>query len=178
MKKAIVWFAALACLLVLLCGCTLFGGGKTKAKSYAEIMNEKIVSFTDCANRFSDSLDAIAGSLSAPSDRQIAGIEKNLAALEAACDSLAGQKAPAAYADAQKKLDEAMADYGEAFAKCRTLLDFFKTYDTQFRELGDPVEGSAEMEKRERALYGEFADAMRKAADSFRTACKEFSVSG
>ena len=63
MKKilAVTVFAFCAVLLFALPGCSSLGpkGTKNNGKSYAEIMNEKLVSFTDCANAFSDSLEKI-----------------------------------------------------------------------------------------------------------------------
>ena len=43
-----------------------------------------------------------------------------------------------------------------------------------FRKYKDPKEGSAKIEKEERALYGDFAQAMEKATQSFRAACEKF----
>ena len=178
MKKilAVTVFAFCAVLLFALPGCSSFEqkGTKNNGKSYAEIMNEKLVSFTDCANAFSDSLEKIADRTYAPSEKQTADIQSKLDRLEKTGKELVGLKAPAAYSEAQSALDAAMADYSDAFEKCRTLLAFYGTYDEMFRKYKDPKEGSAKIEKEERALYGDFAQAMEKATQSFRAACEKF----
>ena len=150
-----------------------------REKSYAETMNEKLVSFTDCANAFSDSLDKIADRPYAPSPNQTAELRVRLDSLKKACAELAGQKAPEEYAQAQSALDKAAADYAEAFDKCGSLLDFYAKYDELFRKYPSPAEGSEAIGKTERALYSDFAQAMEKATLSFRAACEEFDkVSG
>ena len=168
-------FAALV-FLFLAAGCfsSPEKGNEEKTKSYAEIMNERLIIFTDCAEKFSDSLEDIAGSQSAPSDSQIARINEALDGLKKACAGLAGQEAPPEYAEAQSALDKAMDDYAAAMEKCDVLLEFFRNYDTEFRRYKNPVEGRAEIEKQERALYDEFAQAMAQASASFRSACEKF----
>ena len=137
-------------------------------------MTQKLVSFTDCADAFSDSLEKIAGSKSAPSDAQIAEARHALDKLDKACADLAGQDAPSRYAAAQQAFDNAMNDYSGAIKKCRALLDFYSGYDELYRQFSDPAKGRAEIEKRERAVYLEFAQAMQKATESFRAACEKF----
>ena len=173
MRKSVMLSAVVCCAicLLLLAGCS---AGEEKKSDYTEIMNGRLVSFTDCVNDFCDTLDEMAGSESAPSDRQIAALSDRLDRLEKACDGLAGLQAPAEYASAQSALNEAVADYRAAFEKCRALLEFFRTYDEQYHAFGSPDEGRAEIEKKERALFDEFAQAMKKATDSFRAACGDF----
>ena len=59
MKKllAVSVFVCCAAFLLFLPGCSAPNVEQKQdhGKSYAEIMNEKLVSFTDCANAFSDS---------------------------------------------------------------------------------------------------------------------------
>ncbi len=176
MKKILALSALVCCvpLFLALAGCSMLGGNKDNEKSYSQLMNEKLVSFTDCANAFSESLERIAGSKSAPSDSQIEDIQNKLDRLQAACIELSGQKAPAEYSAAQKAIDTAMADYSDAADNCSALLEFYGAYDDLFRKFNNPAEGSVEMEKKERALYDRFAKAMMKATDSFRAACEEF----
>ena len=179
MKKllAVSVFVCCAAFLLFLPGCSAPNVEQKQdhGKSYAEIMNEKLVSFTDCANAFSDSVEQIADRKYAPSNSQIADIQKNLDRLEKACKELSGQNAPAAYSEAQSALDAAMADFSDAIDKCGSLLEFYSGYDDMFRQYDNPTEGSAITEKKERALYNEFAKAMQKASDSFRAACEKFS---
>lgn len=176
MKKivAVSFLVCCAAFLLLTAGCSTDGSDPQQGGSYIDRMNEGLVSFTDCANALCDSLDDIADRTYAPSDKQLADIQEKLDRLRSACSRLAGQNAPRRYSEAQSALDEAMRDYADAFDKCDALLEFYGTYDELFRQYKDPVEGSAEIEKQERALYGEFAGAMRKATDSFRTACGKF----
>ena len=82
MKKllAVSVFVCCAAFLLFLPGCSAPNVEQKQdhGKSYAEIMNEKLVSFTDCANAFSDSVEQIADRKYAPSNSQIADIQKNL----------------------------------------------------------------------------------------------------
>lgn len=174
MKKTLALSVVICCtaILLVLSGC--FSHDSKKEKSYSEIMSEKLVSFTDCANAFSDSLEKIAGSKSAPSDSQIADIRAALEELKKSCADLAGQDAPAQYAEAQQALDDAMADYSKAIEKCDALLAFYSQYDEMYRKFKNPNEGRAEIEKSERAVYDEFAQSMRTATESFRAACRKF----
>lgn len=183
MKKTHAFWVVVcgAALLLALSGCSFVGQKESgrREKSYAETMNEKLVSFTDCANAFSDSLDKIADRPYAPSPNQTAELRVRLDSLKKACAELAGQKAPEEYAQAQSALDKAAADYAEAFDKCGSLLDFYAKYDELFRKYPSPAEGSEAIGKTERALYSDFAQAMEKATLSFRAACEEFDkVSG
>ena len=172
MKKLVTLSAICCCavLLLVIAGCSDSGA---KKNNYAEVLNEKLVSFTDCADDFSAVLEEIAGSPSAPSDKQLVKAYDSLGRLEKACNALSGIQSPAEYVDAQEKLNQAVADYNAAFEKCRALLDFFRSYDELFHSFGNPEQGSAEMEKQERALYDDFAQAMKNATESFRTACEE-----
>jgi uncharacterized protein YukE len=175
MKKIHALSVVICCaaLLLVISGCKAHDDNKEK--SYSEIMSEKLVSFTDCANAFSDSLEKIAGSKSAPSDSQIAEIRTALDELKKACAGLAGQDAPKQYSEAQQALDDAMEEYSKAMEKCDALLAFYSQYDEMYRKFKNPTEGRSEIEKSERAVYDEFAQAMQTATESFRAACKKFS---
>ena len=180
MKKilAVALFICCAAFLVTIAGCSQvaekIGIIGDKGKSYSETMNEKLVSFTDCANALCDSLERIADRTYAPTDSQTADIQDTLDAFGRACGELAGQKAPAEYSVAQEAMNEAMENYADAIEKCGALLEFYGAYDDMFRKYKDPAEGKAAIEKNERALYEDFANAMKKADDSFRTACEKF----
>ena len=177
MKKilAVSAFACCAVLMLSFIGC-FFLDKKDTEKSYAETMNEKLVSFTDCANAFSDSLEKIADRTYAPSDSQIADMQDKLDRLKKACGQLSGNNAPEKYSEAQSALEAAMADYAEAIDKCGVLLDYYRTYDDLFRKYDSPAKGGAQIEKEERTLYNEFAVAMEKATNSFRNACEKFNT--
>ena len=176
MKKKLAVPVVVCCALVMLtlACCSQTAANQDSKKSYSEIIGERLVSFTDCANAFSASLEQIADRSYAPSDKQTADIQDKLERLEKACAGLAGLKAPARYAEAQKALDEAMADYADAIDKCSALLEFYGAYDDMFRKYSNPKDGSAEIEKKERALYDSLSAAMQKATDSFRNACEKF----
>ena len=169
-------FIFCAAFLLVLPGCSTsdYERKQNNDNSYIEKMNDKLVSFTDCANAFSDSVEKIAEVKSAPSNLQIADIQNQLDRLKTACSGLSGQKAPAKYSEAQSALDAAMADYADAIDKCSALLAFYSSYDDLFHKYKNPTEGSAKIEKKERALYEDFAKSMQKATDSFRTACEQF----
>ncbi len=180
MKKIFAFSVFVCCsvLMIIVAGCSspdiLKGKSVNDKSSYIQTINAKLVSFTDCANAFSDSLEQIADRKYAPSEKQTADIQNKLDRLEKACAALAGEKAPAEYSEAQAALDEAMADYAVAIEKCNALLEFYDAYESMFRKYKNPDKGSAEIEIKEREIYGEFAQAMQKATDSFRAACEKF----
>ena len=137
---------------------------------YIVRLNQALVSFTDCANQFSDSLEQVAESKSVPSDAQISAIDSSLGKLERACENLDGIDAPERYSQAQQAINSSMSDYRTAIDKCRALLDFYRGYDEQFRKYKDPAKCSAKMREKGTALYDDFAQAMKQATDSFRSA--------
>ena len=84
MKK----LGALLCGLLLL---TLFGCGAVERNQYIASVNEKLASFTDCANAFSDSLEEIGKTEAAPTEAQIDEAEKRLdAAAKQIAERIAG----------------------------------------------------------------------------------------
>ncbi len=177
MKKSVVVTVLILftmSMVLIAAGCSGAESKKSPEEIYMESMNHALVSFTDCANEFSDSLERIAASKSAPSDSQIKATDESLAKLEKACRTIGGIDAPAQYAGVQQSMNDAMADYGVAFEKCRVLLDFYRNYDERFHEFSDPVEGSSQMRKEGTALYEDFAQAMMTAIDSFRAAVNQF----
>ncbi len=165
MKK----LGALICGLLLL---TLFGCQAMKKSRYIASVNEKMALFTDCANAFSDSLEEIAKTQAAPTKSQIDEAENRLDALSEVCKEIETLKAPGSYAKEQKALRDAMAQYGIALEKGRALLEFYRQYDALFRSYPNPDEGSETMKQKTLEIYGEFAEAMRQATDSFREAEK------
>lgn len=178
MKKSVVITAFIVGILsavVLVTGWpSLLETQKRDENIYVQSMNEALVSFTDCADQFSDSLEKMASGKSAPSDWQITEMENYLDRLEKVCRTIESLNAPGKYAQAQLAINHSMNEYRAAFEKCRALLDFYKSYDERFHRFKDPIKGSAKMEKTERALYNEFARAMLKATDSFRVASECF----
>lgn len=177
-KKCLMTAAGLVVMmLVLLAGCSSPEKNENpvvREKNYQEIMSEKLVSFTDCANAFCDCLDKIALKDSAPSDTLIGELSGRLDRLESVCAAMKDVKAPAGFSSAQAAMNKAMEEYAGAFEKGRALLDFYRGYDRRFHDYKNPEAGRAEIEKEERALYGEFAAAMARASASFREACREF----
>ena len=165
MKK----LGALLCGLLLL---TLFGCGAVERNQYIASVNEKLASFTDCANAFSDSLEEIGKTEAAPTEAQIDEAEKRLDALSEVCKEIETIQAPGSYAKEQNALRDAMAQYGIALEKGRALLEFYRQYDAVFRAYPNPDEGSVAMKQKTLEIYGEFAKAMRQATDSFREAEK------
>ena len=87
---------------------------------------------------------------------------------------LLNEKTPYNKHKQHERPQEAMADYADAIDKCSALLEFYGAYDDMFRKYSNPKDGSAEIEKKERALYDSFSAAMQKATDSFRNACEKF----
>lgn len=139
-------------------------------QNYIDEVNETLASFTDCANAFSDSVEAIADSRKVPTAAQIDEIERRMEQLSAVCEKLGAVEAPKSCADRQAALAKAMEQYADALAKCRTLLEFYRGYDAEIRAYPTPDEGSAAMEQKLSALYSDFAEAMWQARDSFREA--------
>ena len=175
-KKWLITAGLVAMLAILLAGCASSqntGRPVLRDKTYGEIMNEKLISFTDCADDFCGILDEVAEKDSAPSDSQVGRLSDSLGRLEIAGAALKGVKAPAAYAAAQSAMDRAMDDYAAAFEKGRALLDFYRGYDERFHAYKDPAEGRKEIRVQEKVLYEDFASAMARASDSFRQACEE-----
>ena len=163
-RKTISLLICSAALLLLLCAC-----GSAK-EQYIDEVNAKLVSFTDCANAFSDSIEAIADSRKVPTAAQIDEIERRMDNLFSVCGQLKAINAPKACADEQAALTEAMGQYTDALQKCRALLEFYRGYDAEIRSYPTPDEGSAAMETKLSALYSDFAEAMWQARASFREA--------
>ena len=152
-------------LLLTLVGCGGVGKGQ-----YIVSMNEKLSSFTDCANAFSDSLEEIAKTEAAPTESQIDEAEKRLDALSEICNEIQTMQAPRSYAQEQKALSDAMEQYRFALEKGRALLAFYRGYDAAFRAYPNPDEGSEAMKQKTLEIYTAFAEAMQQATDSFREA--------
>lgn len=146
--------------LLALCAC---GSAQNR---YIDEVNRQLVSFTDCANAFTDSLEAISDSRTVPTEVQMNEIEGCIDRLSAVCGQIEAISAPRQYADQQAALREAMHQYADAMEKCRALLEFYRGYDAEIRSYPTPDEGSAAMEQKMRTLYTEFAEAMWQARES------------
>lgn len=166
MKK----YSALLCGMLLLL--TLFGCSAVKKSQYIASVNEKLTSFADRANAFSDSLEEMTKTDAAPTASQIDEAEKRLDALSVVCKEIETIQAPGNCAKEQKALRDAMAQYGAALEKGRELLEFYRQYDAEFRAYPNPDEGSEAMKQKTMALYNAFAGNMQQATDSFREAEK------
>lgn len=163
-RKIILFIGCAAVVLLALCAC---GSANDK---YIDEVNDKLVSFTDCANAFSDSMEAISDSRTVPTAAQIDEIEHRIDQLSAVCEQTAAIDAPKDYADEQTALREAMEQYIDALEKCRALLAFYRGYDAEIRSYPTPDEGSAAMQLKLGTLYTDFAEAMWQARESFRQA--------
>ena len=165
---ALLW----ACLLAAILLCVGCRGAEAR---YLDEVQEGLVSFSDCADAFTDSLRAIGEQQTVPPSGQLDHIEQRLDALSAVCHRLASLEAPTSCADRQAALRTAMTQYEDALEKCRVILTFYRDYDEKFHTFNDPEEGSKQMEAELTALYADFTDAMWTAEDSFHAAREAFS---
>lgn len=166
--KQSCWILCGAALLMLLFGCASL----TPDGRYVGEVNKKLVSFTDCANAFSDSMEQMADSTKIPSAVQIDEAEIRMDALAEVCDEIAAMEAPDAYADKQAALRDAMKLYAQAMTQGRELLEFYRGFDAEIRSYPTPDEGIAAMREKGGTLYADFAGTMRQAAEAFRAAEK------
>lgn len=181
MKKLYGLFFIAIIALFSVCSCNLWDNDKTDPKiaaenKYVDAINQKLVSFSDYANAFSDSLEEIAESTAIPTTAQMNNIESCMEKLSDVCAQIQEINAPAKYADAQTALNDSMQKYIDALAKCKELLDFYREYDTKIHSYTNPEEGGAELEKQGKQIYADFADILQQATSAFHTAQAEFNL--
>lgn len=167
--------------LLSICGCSSNKQAQTEPKFTAEdeyivSINQKLVSFSDCANGFSDSLEQISQSTALPTSSQLDSIENKAESLSAVCAQIKEISAPDKYAEAQTALNNSMQGYIDAMTKCKELLDFYREYNAKMRSYSSPEDGGAELKKQCSAIYSEFAVMMRQATSEFQTAQTKFNL--
>lgn len=163
-KPSALLLGALAVMLCLLCACR---SGKAQ---YIDKVNAGLVSFTDCAEAFTDSLQVISDVQTVPTTQQLDNIENKLNALSKVCNQVEQLEAPHSYADKQKALSRAMEQYRDALERCRVLLSDYRGYDAEIRSYPTPDEGSAAMQEKIGQHYSQFVEALWQARDTFRQA--------
>lgn len=179
MKKLCGLFFITIIALFSVCGCNFPGTEKIDPEiaaenEYIDSINQKLVSFSDYANDFSDLLEEMAEKTTIPTTSEIDNIESCTEKLSDICAQIQKINAPSKYTEAQALLNDSMQKYTDALSKCKELLDFYREYNTKIHSYDDPEEGGKELENQCRVIYSEFANMMQQATSEFRTAQAEF----
>ncbi len=176
MKKIFGLLSAVIISLMLICGCSSGdgnGGVKLSAEDkYIGALNAALVSFSDCANELSSSLQQIADTTAIPSDSQLDVIAAAGEKLSEACSQIQAIEAPEKYAQADLQLDNSMRKFSSALQKCTELLNFYREFDSKIREYDAPVQGRKKLEPQAQAIYNEFATLLQQATSEFKAACE------
>ena len=159
-RKFSILICGLVALVFVLCSCD------SENKRYVDDINDKLVSFADCVDALTDSLNTISEVRTVPTVEQIDEIEGRIDKLSSVCGEIQTLRAPEDYSDVQKAVAKSMGEYKDAMEKCKILMEFYRSYDAEFHLYSTPDEGSAAMEEKLNALYSEFMDAMWQARDS------------
>ena len=167
-KTSALLLGVLAAMLCLLCAC------RPAESRYIDDVNAGLVSFTDCAGAFTDSLRTISDTRTVPTTQQLDDIETRLNALSKVCGLLETLEAPQSYTDKQAALSLAMEQYRDALERCRVLLNDYRTYDATIRSYPTPDAGSAAMQEKIGQHYGQFVEALRQARQAFQQAQEMF----
>lgn len=161
---------------MLICSCSSGNGNDeiklSKEDKYIGALNAALVSFSDCANELSTSLQQIADTTTIPSDKQLDVIAAAGEKLSEACSQIQAIEAPEKFAQADLQLENAMQKYSSALQKCTELLNFYREFDSKIREYDDPVQGRKKLEPQAQAIYNEFATLLQQATSEFKSACE------
>lgn len=176
MKKIYGMFFVAILSLTVICGCSHAQNDSTVKLSendkYITSLNEVLVSFSDCANALSESLESIADTNVIPVEAQLDKISAAVTDLSEVCTMIQAIQAPAKYSQAAVELNDAMQKYTSALEKCTELLNFYRTFDSKIREYDDPAKGSQELAPKAKSIYNEFAAQLQQATAAFQSACE------
>lgn len=177
MKKLCGLFFAAILSLAVICGCSSQNNGDSTPKLseediYINTLNNALVSFSDCADALSTSLQEISDTTKIPSETQLDKISAAVTDLSDVCARIQAIEAPAKYTQAAAELSDAMQKYTSALQKCTELLNFYREFDSKIREYDDPVKGSKELTPKATEIYNEFASQLQQATAAFNSACQ------
>lgn len=174
MKKICGLFFAAIISIAVICSCSSTQGGGTvlsEGDKYIGALNAALVSFSDCSDKLSQSLEPIADTTKIPSDTQLDNISAAVTDLSEVCARIQNIEAPKKYAQTAAQLNDSMQQYTSALQKCTELLNFYREFDSRIREYDDPVKGSKELAPKGKELYSQFASQLQQATASFKAAC-------